>query len=520
MVVAGGGAVWWLHATEHFARAVGTLVLVLAVALMVSLWLGATWRRPMRGLAVAGLGWLVVGGLMLGLTRYEGSRDGSSLPRLVPVWSAGEEVVSPGGGVQERVGELGVVRGSSVVDEGDLARAGLVDFPRFLGPAGDGVVGGMGLGEAELAAGPELLWRRAVGVGWSGFVVVGGSAVTMEQWGEQEMVTCYDVLTGELLWATGWTARFAEAMGGEGPRATPTVEGGLVYVVGATGVLACLRLEDGLEIWRRDVLGGDNITWGKSNSPVVVDGMVVVTGGMVGPALMAFDAKAGKPLWQVGAGPASYATPVVAELGGLRQLVVVEATSVAGYGLGLDGGAELWREAWPGNFPKVAQPQIIDDRLVLLTASYQMGSRLLDVAGLDGGGWSVGEIWSGHRMKTKFSNVCVKDGYAYGLDEGRLACLEAATGERVWRGEKFGYGQNLLAGDVLVVQAELRGDVALVAATPEGYREIGRFRALEDQRGKAWNPPCLAGRVLLVRSDVEAACWRFGGVAGVEEGNE
>ena len=121
------------------------------------------------------------------------------------------------------------------------------------------------------------------------------------------------------------------------------------------------------------------------------------------------------------------------------------------------------------------------------------------------GGWFTSTIWSNNRMKTKFCTAVVFENHAYGLDDGILACLDLATGKQRWKGGRYGHGQVLLAGELLVVQAE-SGEIVLVAPNPAGLKELGRIRALE---GKTWNNPALAGPYLLVRNDHEAACYEL-----------
>jgi outer membrane protein assembly factor BamB len=336
-------------------------------------------------------------------------------------------------------------------------------------------------------------------------VVKGRYAVTQEERGKDELVTCYDLLTGDILWAHADEARFVETMGGDGPRATPTIDGERVYAQGATGILNCLELVTGKLIWSRDILaenGVENLFYGKTNSPLIVGEEVVVTGGESGPTVMSYRKENGEPVWTEGGSSASYASPQLVESGGRRQIVSVNADSVTGHDA--ETGGELWRFDWPvvQGLPRSSQAQFFGGSRYLLTASYGYDNYVIEVSDVLSG---INTIWEGRPMRTKFSNVCLKGGYGYGLHEGRLACVDLATGEQVWKGGKYGYGQNLLVGEVLLIQAE-RGFVALAAATPEGFNELARVDALT---AKTWNYPALAGSYLLVRNDVEAVCFRL-----------
>ena len=144
---------------------------------------------------------------------------------------------------------------------------------------------------------------------------------------------------------------------------------------------------------------------------------------------------------------------------------------------------------------------LVGEGRLLVSASYGVKSALLEIAG----GKEVSVVWESSKLPTKFSSALVFADHAFGLGEGRMVCVDLADGSRVWRGDKYGYGQNLLVGDVILVQAE-RGHVALVAADPTGFRELARLDALS---GKTWNPPALAGELLLIRNDTEAACYRL-----------
>jgi outer membrane protein assembly factor BamB len=142
---------------------------------------------------------------------------------------------------------------------------------------------------------------------------------------------------------------------------------------------------------------------------------------------------------------------------------------------------------------------------IFVSSGYGKGCGMLELTSDAAGHWSVTPVWANRNMRTKFTSAVVRGGFAYGLDEGVLCCVELADGAHCWRAGRYGHGQLLLAGDKLVVQAET-GEVALVAAMPDAWRELGRIAALAD---KTWNYPALAGRLLLVRNDREAACYEL-----------
>jgi outer membrane protein assembly factor BamB len=189
------------------------------------------------------------------------------------------------------------------------------------------------------------------------------------------------------------------------------------------------------------------------------------------------------------------------EFGGVRQIVTIDYSAVCG--LDPATGKTLWSHDWPGTFPKVGQPIAVGGDRLLVTASYGVGSLLLKIQKAADGSFAVERLWKTTYLKTKFSSAAVIGDHAYGLDEGRLACIALADGKRVWKNEKFGFGQHLLFGSTLLVQTE-SGEVVVGTLDPGRFTESGRLPALSSM---TWNPPTVAGRVLLVRNDLEAAAY-------------
>ncbi|MCX6904984.1 MAG: PQQ-binding-like beta-propeller repeat protein [Verrucomicrobia bacterium] len=282
---------------------------------------------------------------------------------------------------------------------------------------------------------------------------------------------------------------------------------GKVYVMGATGILDCLAEASGQLIWSRDVLRENklkNIAWGKSCSPLLLGKLVVVTGGEEREkSLLAYDAQNGQPVWQAGRDRSSYSSPMVATLAGQKQILIVNGHSVSGHNP--QDGRLLWEYPWPGEFPKVAQPLPLETNLLLVATGYGVGCSLLRLQPSASGEWPVTEVWKNRNLKPKFTNLVRHGRYVYGLDDGVLVCLDPANGQRMWKEGRHGHGQILLVEGVLLIQTE-PGDVVLVEATPEGPREKARLPAL---KAKTWNNPALAGDLLLVRNDQEAACYQL-----------
>jgi len=392
------------------------------------------------------------------------------------------------------------------------------DFPEYRGRNRDGVANIPALARDWKAHPPKLLWRHPVGAGYASFAVAGDAAVTIEQRRENEAVVCYDAATGLERWSHEYPAHFQEPLGGPGPRATPTISGGNVYSLGATGMLVCLELATGKPLWDANLLeDDDNAMWAMSGSPLVFDDVVVVNpcaqrASAKGRALVAFDKANGKQVWSSGDTRAGYASPMLATLAGRRQILIFDGEELAGYDA--KSGSKLWRYPWEVmNGINVAQPLVLDGDRIFVSSAYGVGCGLLHIS-LDQDKWSQKDLLGDEpknknkAMRCKFSNPVAYQGYVYGLDDGILACLDLKTGKRSWRDGRYGHGQLVLSGDLLVVLTE-NGKLVLVNATPEGHQELGSFQALEKTR--TWNCPALADGKVYIRNDAEMACYDLTG---------
>ncbi|MFQ5351206.1 MAG: PQQ-binding-like beta-propeller repeat protein, partial [Thermoanaerobaculia bacterium] len=478
--------IWLRQAPSAQDRVVPSFPVLFFTVVALFLWLVLFSRLPGRRrwrifLAVA----LLVGAGFL-LLEIQGV-SGNLVPVVGFRWAGEPDYASASGG------SVGV------------SAPGPEDYPQFYGPNRDATLAGPRLARDWRVSPPRELWRRPVGEGWSSFAVVGDAAVTQEQRGEQELVVRYELASGRQVWAHADEAPFDTTVGGSGPRATPTIVDGRVYTLGATGILNCLELATGGVIWSRNVLadnGGAAPDWGMASSPLVVGEVVVVQLGRRSISLAAYDRASGEPVWRVSRDSGSYSTPTTAVVAGRRQLLIVNQISVAGHDPA--DGAPLWREEWSEPGERVTPPLRVADDLLLVSAGYGVGSRLLRVVPA-GDAYSVAEVWRSPRLKSKFASMVLHGGTVYGLDDGVLTALDPATGERLWKRGRYGHGQLLLVADLLLIQAE-NGEVALVDPDPDEHLELARFVALD---GKTWNPPALSGRRLLVRNNREAACYEL-----------
>jgi outer membrane protein assembly factor BamB len=497
-----------------------TLVFSFVAALTAWIWFCFRSGYSLSARRTVFVGTFVAIGGMLAVFRYR-EVSGSMVPTFTPRWTT----PAPDQ-------ELGKLETNPTATPIDLLTTTPDDFPQFLGPERSGWIAEPQLARDWSASPPKLIWKRPIGAGWSAFAAVNGYAVTMEQRGADEWVTCYEIATGNPVWGHSIKGRHENPMGGVGPRSTPTIHQGRVYALGATGVLRCLDGASGKLLWSDDLrrrFGVSNIVnwtildevlvqWGRAASPLPVDNLVIVPGG--GPTgqaknLVAFDAVNGSLVWEAEnkkddgtADQISYASPSLAVLAGRRQILIVNETTASGHDPAT--GERLWSvHTWPGSSSSMAcasQAVAVDSNRVLLSKGYSGGAKLVQISVRPDGTFAAEVQWQSPRvLQTKFTNVVIHGSHAYGLSEGILECVELATGKRAWKNGRYEHGQILGVGDLLLVLSE-EGELHLVELNPARFSQLGSFPALE---GKTWNNLCLYGKRLLVRNAQEAACFEL-----------
>jgi outer membrane protein assembly factor BamB len=379
------------------------------------------------------------------------------------------------------------------------------EWPGFRGPRRDSRVSGLTIKTDWVATPPVELWRKPVGPAWSSFAVGDGLIYTQEQRGEAEVVACYRLETGEAVWSHRTPARFWESNAGAGPRGTPTLHDGRVYALGATGILNALDAGTGRLQWTRNVAtetGAKLPDWGFSSSPLVIDDLVIVAASGY---LAAHDAASGKLRWKTESMGGSYSSPHLVTVDGVEQVVML--SSAGATGLTPTDGKVLWSHAWKGF--GMLQPAIADGHDILITTSTAgggEGTRRIAIA-REANGWAAKEVWTSKGLKPYFNDLVVHKGHAFGFDGGILSCIDLTDGKRKWKGGRYGHGQMVLLADqdVLLVLSE-EGEVALVSATADEFRELAKAPALHD---KTWNHPALVRDTLLVRNGEEMVALRL-----------
>lgn len=441
------------------------------------------WKRRLQGYGVAAL----LGLILVGLFRVEGV-SGDLIPIIKYRWAGADKKI---------VGEA--------VDVG-LAVA--QNYPQFLGPNRDAKVSGITLDPDWENKPPKLIWKQPIGEAWSAFVTLGNRAVTQEQDEADELVVCYELLTGKKLWEYRYPARYDNPLGGIGPRATPTIEENRIYVLGALGDFMLLDLQKGKKIWGWNILekhGACLPDWGFSGSPLIVDNLVILSvGARNGHSLVAYNKLSGDFVWSGGSDKAHWSSPIYYEIAGRKQVLIFNHDALFGHSIG--DGSVLWEYEWDTDgMPHVSIPVPVSENQLLVSSGYGKGAELLELSTVVDGKQTVERIWRTLHLKAKFNNYVFKDGYVYGLDDGVFTCIDVKKGRRTWKEGRYGHGQNILVGDLMLLTTE-RGEVLLTQPVPEEPRILGRFKAFS---GKSWNPPALIGEYLLLRTHEEAALYRL-----------
>jgi outer membrane protein assembly factor BamB len=390
-----------------------------------------------------------------------------------------------------------------------LAADANLPWPDFRGPHRDGIVPNAKVSTDWSAHAPRELYRQPIGEGYASFVTDKGRAFTIEQRRNKEAITCYDIPTGRELWATAYKADFSETLGGDGPRATPTLDGDRLYALGALGDLHCVKTADGKILWHKNILGGmhqENLQWALSGAPLIVDDNVLVaSSGKGGPGVVALNKSTGEIVWKSDAGTQGYVSLVLATLAGKRQVLNESATALNG--IDPADGKILWSFPWPTSMGiNCSQPIPIGDDRVFISSGYGQGGALIEIKKSDRG-LVPQKLWANTRMKNKFSSSVVYDDHVYGLDEGVLTCLKLDNGERLWKGARFGHGSLLLLktpeGASLLVLSE-EGELAIVKTDPAKFTQLGKLQILH---GRTWNNFVVLGRLLLARNHKEMVCY-------------
>ncbi|HEX8145606.1 MAG TPA: PQQ-binding-like beta-propeller repeat protein [Pyrinomonadaceae bacterium] len=371
------------------------------------------------------------------------------------------------------------------------------EWPQWRGPNRDGISKETGLLKQWPESGPPLAWKASgAGRGYSSLAASKGRLYTLGLRGEREFVIAFDFKTGKEVWATPHGAAFRNDRG-DGPRGTPTVDGERVYALGGSGDLSALDAATGKVVWTMNVLqkfGGRNITWGISESPLVVGEKLLVNPGGPGASVVALNKKDGSLIWKSQSDPAGYSSAIPVTVGGRTQVVFF--TSTRGLGLDLETGALLWDYPKAANGTANAATPVARGNRVFITSDYGNGGGLVEIKA-DGKGVTASEVYFTREMRNHHSSSVLVGEHLYGFSGGILTAMGFDTGKVSWKDRSVGKG-SLVYADGLIYLLSENGVVGLAEATPEGYRERGRFRIPQDSL-PTWAHPVVAGGHLFIR---------------------
>lgn len=396
---------------------------------------------------------------------------------------------------------------SALVAIATASRVAAEDWPQYLGPERSGVYRGPALADTWGPQGPKVVWRKSIGQGLSGPVVVQGRVILFHRIGNQEIVDAIDARTGAAQWRYAYASAYRDDFGfDEGPRAVPVVADGIVYTFGAEGQLHAIDLAKGTRVWSVDTMQRFRVPkgfFGAAGSPLVEDGRVLANIGGQKAGIVAFEAKTGNVLWTATEAGASYSSGVGATIAGRRHAIFLTRAGL----LGLDPatGQVQFERPWRARLAasvNVATPLVIGD-LIFASAEYGPGAGVFRLEGS-----ALKELWaSDEAMSNHYATSVHHKGILYGF-HGRqefgpsFRAVELRTGKVRWSQDQFRAGSVTVAGDRLLIVREA-GELIVAAASPDAFRPLARAQILT---GTLRAYPALSDGFLFVRNDNTLIC--------------
>jgi len=407
-----------------------------------------------------------------------------------------------------------VSAGAIVLAAGVAVMAGATDWPQWLGPDRNGVSKETGLLKSWPEGGPKLLWK-ATGLGEAHATpsVAAGRVYGMGLRGNDEVIWCLNDQSGKELWAT----KVADGItlggnqGGYGPRSTPTVDGNRLYALGVGGDLACLDSMTGKKIWQKSFtkeFGAEVPQWGFSESPLVDGNNVIGAPGGRNATVVAFNKATGDVVWKCvtpEGDHAHYTSAILANVNGQKQIIHFLSGGVVG--ISAADGKFLWRYDHPANKIATCPTPIYRDGFVFAASGYNTGGGQVKLtAGPTG--TTATETYFTRNMTNHHGGYVLIGDYVYGFDDRNrgLVCLDWKTGDMKWTNPSVGKG-SVTAADGMIVARSERGPIALVQASPDGYKELGRFDQPERSNAPAWPHPVIANGKLYIRDMENLFCY-------------
>ncbi len=377
-----------------------------------------------------------------------------------------------------------------------LAGQAYADWPNFFGPRYDGKSDETGFKKASDQP-LKMLWDRQIGSAFSSFACVGDRIYTCGEADKQQVLYCLNADTGAVVWQTPFEKEFRNEHG-DGTRATPTVNDGRVYILGAHGRLLCVDAATGKEIWEKQF--NHKPTWAYSGSILIEDDLAIASAGKDDGALVAFNKKTGDLVWKCGDDPVGYATPYPFTFNGKRYVVGFMGNSTLA--ADITTGREVWRMPWKTDWDVNAAMPIFHDGYLFLTSGYTTGCALLKLS-QEGDKLTSTTVWKSDVLLNKFQSCILHEGKLYGSDQTALKCVDFMTGKEMWSKPRLKNGTLLLADEHLVFLTE-GGQLQIAKASPDDF--VPSLKA-DILTGRCWALSALHGGRLYARNLERVVCF-------------
>lgn len=371
------------------------------------------------------------------------------------------------------------------------------DWPQWRGLKRDGISAERGLLKDWPAGGPPVAWRAAgAGTGYSSFSAAHGRIYTLGARGGMEYLMAYDAATGKKTWETAHGRQFSNDRG-DGPRSTPTVDGDRLYTFGGSGDMSVVDAATGKVFWKINLLeklGGTNIQWGLSESPLVLSDRILVCPGGRGASIVALSKTDGSVIWKSLSDEPGYSSAVLHEAGGVREAIYF--TGERALGIDVDTGKLLWSYNQVANRTANIATPIVRGNFVFLSSGYGTGAALLE---LTPGSKSIAakQVYFTRDMRNHHASSVLIGDYLYGFSDAILTAMKFDSGQVAWRDRSVGKGSVVFADERLYLYSE-EGVVGLAEANPAGYREHGRFQ-IRTGGAPTWSHPIVSNGKLFIR---------------------
>ena len=373
------------------------------------------------------------------------------------------------------------------------------EWPKFLGPNGDGTIDASDWNQDWSKKQPHELWKAQVGIGCASVAIANGRAITVGQKeAGKDTVSCFDPVTGKLLWEYTYEQKLEPAFYSGGPSATPAIDSGRVYIIAKDGSLFCIGITNGKVLWQKNLVsdfGGEKQQWGYAASPLIVDDLLIVEPGGKDASVAALKKDTGALVWKAGSDRAAYATPVRFKTETVNGLACFNQSGLVGYDL---GGHELFRQPWKTEYDVNASAPLHKDGRFLIASSYGNGAALVKALPAP-----VEIVWKNKDLQMQFQNMVLDYDTVFAVtgdnsSRATLRCIDFATGKIRWE-EKLreNRGNIIYSNGKLLVLSE-SGELFLLDPDREKYSERGRIQA---NRKPCWAPPSFANGLFYTRNN-------------------